>query len=38
MKRETYERPVAEVVLVRSAQVLMGSTYGEQRDSWDEEE
>lgn len=38
MKRETYERPVAEVVLIRSAQVLMGSTNGEQRDAWDEEE
>ena len=38
MEKEFYERPAAEVVAVRCTQVLMTSTRGEQRDSWDEEE
>lgn len=38
MEKELYEQPATEVVAVSCRQVLMGSTRGEQRDSWDEEE
>jgi hypothetical protein len=38
MEKELYEQPATEVVAVGCRQVLMSSTRGEQRDSWDEEE